>query len=123
LICQDDVHPKITALIQEYIRHFRSVQFRLLCKEANVNEKDLLTDSHLVKDGKNMICYSYILGKCNGKYYGQSAEGHVAATRLAPELVDRLCDLLRPGVERRFTTEPAVQAIDYFPSNKRHHTS
>ncbi len=109
--------------MREYIRHFWSVQFRLLCKAANVNEKDLPTDPHLVKAGKNMLCYSYILGKCNGKYCGRLAEGHVPTHRLAPDLVDRLCDLLRLGVERQLTTEPAVQAMDYYPSNKRRRTS
>ena len=123
LIRQEDVHPTIRSLMEEYIRHFRSVQLRLLCKAAGITETDLPTEPKYLRHGKNMLCYSYVLGKCNGKYCGRTAEGHVSAGELSPEFVNRLCTLLKPGVEARKATEPAVQASDYFPSNKRKRTA
>lgn len=41
-----------------------------------------------------MLCYSYILGKCNGKCCGWAVEGHVPVHHLNQELVDQLCKVL-----------------------------
>jgi hypothetical protein len=122
-IRQDDVHPMIRAMMEPYIRHFRSVQFRSLCRAAGLSEGDLPVEAKYVKNGKNLLCYSYVLGKCNGKYCGRAQDGHVPASTLSPGFVEQLCQKLRPGVETRRSTEPAVQAIDFLPSNKRRRTS
>jgi hypothetical protein len=123
LIRQEDVHPTIKSLMEDYIRHFRSVQLRVLCKAAGITETDLPTEARYLRNGKNMLCYSYVLGKCNGKYCGRASEGHVAAGELSTEFVNRLCALLRPGVEARKATEPAAQASNYFPGQKRKRTA
>lgn len=122
-IRQDDVHPQIRSMMEEYIRHFRSVQFRALCRAAGVAEADLPVEAKYVHNGKNLLCYSYVLGKCNGKYCGRAQDGHAAANTLSNSFVEQLCQKLRPGVETRRRTEPAVQAIDFYPSNKRRRTS
>jgi hypothetical protein len=123
LIRQEDVHPTIKSLMEDYIRHFQSVQLRLLCKAAGITETDLPTEQKYLRNGKNMLCFSYVRGKCNGKYCGRAAEGHVMAGELSTKFVNRLCTLLKPGVEARKATEPVAQASDYFPSNKRKRTA
>jgi hypothetical protein len=109
--------------MEDYIRHFRSVQLWLLCKAAGITDADLPTELQYVRNGKNLLCYSYVLGKCNGKYCGRAADGHVPAGELSPSFVEKLCNLLRPGVAARKATEPAVQASDYYQSNKRKGTA
>ena len=109
--------------MEDYIRHFRSVQLRTLCKAAGITESDLPTEAKYLRNGKNMLCYSYVLGKCNGKYCGRAAEGHVNAGELSTEFVNRLCTLLKPGVDVRKATEPAAQVSDYFSGGKRKRTA
>ena len=123
LIRQDDIHPTIKMMMVDYIRHFRSVQLRLLCKAAGITEADLPTETKYMTTGRNDLCYSYVLGKCNGKYCGRVQTGHVPAKELSTTFVESLCNILRPGVEARKATEPAVQATDFFPNNKRKRTA
>jgi hypothetical protein len=123
LIRQEDVHPTIKTMMEGYIRHFRSVQLRLLCKAAGITEGDLPTDARYVKNGRNGLCYTYILGKCNGKYCNRAQEGHVPAGELSDSFVESLCNLLRPGVEARKATEPPAQEKDFYVGNKRKRTA
>jgi hypothetical protein len=74
-------------------------------------------------NNKNNLCYSYVLGKRDGKYCGRAQDGHVSASELSEAFVEKLCQLLRPGVEARKVNKPAVQAMDYYPSNKCQRTS
>ena len=122
-IRRDDIHPAIRSMMEGYIRHFRSVQFRMLCQAAGVSELELPVEEKYVRNGKNLLCYSYVLGKCNGKYCGRAQDGHAPANTLSPTFVEQLCQKLRPGVEARRNTEPAVQLTDYQPNNKRKRTA
>jgi hypothetical protein len=122
-IRQNDIHPAIRSMMEGYIRHFRSVQFRMLCRAAGVSESELPVEEKYVRNGKNLLCYSYVLGKCNGKYCGRAQDGHAPATSLSPTFVEQLCQKLRPGVEARRNTEPAVRLTDYQPNNKRKRTA
>jgi hypothetical protein len=119
LIRQEDVHPTIKSMMEDYVPHFCSVQLRLLCKAAGITEGDLPTELKYMWNGKNMLCYSYVLGKCNGKYCGWAAEGHVPSGELSTVFVEKLCSQLKPGIKAHKATEPAVQPSDYFPKNKR----
>jgi hypothetical protein len=123
LIRQEDIHPTIKTMMEGYIRHFRSVQLRLLCKAAGITEGDLPTEAKYVRNGRNGLCYSYVLGKCNGKYCGRAHEGHVPAGELSATFVESLCNLLRPGVEARKATEPPAQTNNFYPNNKRKRTA
>lgn len=122
-IRRDDIHPAIRSMMEGYIRHFRSVQFRMLCRAAGVSELELPVEEKYVRNGKNLLCYSYVLGKCNGKYCGRAQDGHAPANTLSLTFVEQLCQKLRPGVEARRNTEPAVQLTDYQPNNKRKRTA
>jgi hypothetical protein len=123
LIRQEDIHPAIKHMMEEYIRHFQSVQLRMLCKAAGITEGDLPTEAKYVHNGRNGLCYSYVLGKCNVKYCGCMLDGHVPAGDLSPTFVESLCNILRPGVEARKATEPAAQASNVYPNNKRKQTA
>lgn len=48
----------------QYISHFCSVQFKTLLKAAKVTEANLPILSQYIINGKNGLCYSYILEKC-----------------------------------------------------------
>ena len=94
-------------MMEEYICHFRSVQFHSLCKTAGISEADLPTEAKFVKNGKNMLCYSYVLSKCNGKYYGRAQEGHAPASALSGVFVDNVSQNQQ---YRRPTFTPATNA-------------
>jgi hypothetical protein len=99
IIWQEDVHPIIKMMMEDYVRHFRSVQLRMLCKASGITENELPMEPKYVRNGKNMLCYSYVLAKCNGKYCGRAAEGHVPVSELSASFVEKPCTLL--GQESR----------------------
>ena len=106
LIRQTDIHPTIKAFMSQYISHFRSVQFRNLLRAANVTEAMLPTLPQYAKEGKNNLCYLYVLGKCQGKICGRAAVGHVPALEIPDDFASTLCNMLAPVVEKRLATEP-----------------
>jgi hypothetical protein len=116
-IRQTDIHPIIKALMTPYISHFRSVQFRLLCKVAGISEGDLPMIPWYVANGKNGMCYSYVLGKCQGKVCGRAQGGHVPVGEISDTFASELCTHLALGVERRLATEPPNTSVN-FTSNQ-----
>lgn len=105
-IRQNDIHPKIKTLMSPYISHFRSIQFRLLLKAAGVTEGDLPSLPKYLSNGRNGMCYSYVLGKCQGRVCGRAQGGHVPVSEISDAFATELCSKLAPGVERRLATEP-----------------
>lgn len=116
-IRQSDVHPTIRTLMTPYISHFRSVQFRQLCKAAGISEGDLPTIARYLSNGRNGMCYSYVLGKCQGKICGRAQEGHVPASEITDDFANELCSKLAPGVERRLATEPPTTQSSFQASS------
>jgi hypothetical protein len=121
-IRQTDIHPAIKALMTPYVSHFRSIQFRLLCKAAGVTERDLPTIPKYLENGRNGMCYSYVLGKCQGKVCGRAQNGHVPVGEITDTFATELCAKLAPGVERRLATEPPSAAVNFTsqPGGKRY---
>ena len=117
-IRQSDIHPTIKALMSPYITHFRSVQFRNLLRAANVTEQALPTLPQFNSSGRNNLCYSYILGKCQGRACGRMNVGHAQATALPNDFVQALCSMLAPGVEKRLATEPPTTQQAYQATNQ-----
>ena len=105
-IRQTDIHPTIKNLMAPYIAHFRSIQLRNLLRAANISEGALPTMQKYVSNGRNNMCYSYVLGKCQGRICGRAAVGHVPASEISDEFASSLCTALAPGVEKRLATEP-----------------
>ncbi len=89
-----------------YITHFRSIQLRNLLRAANISESSLPTMQKYVSNGRNNMCYSYVLGKCQGRICGRAAVGHVPASEISDEFASSLCTALASGVEKRLATEP-----------------
>ena len=101
-----------------YITHFRSVQFRNLLRAANITEKALTTLPQYTAEGRNNLCYSYILGKCQGRVCGRAAVGNAPATALPNDFVQGLCSMLAPGVEKRLIMEPPTTPQAYQHTNQ-----
>jgi hypothetical protein len=116
-IRQSDIHPTIKSLMGPYIAHFRSVQLRNLLRAANIGEQALPTLPQYLVEGRNNLCYSYILGKCQGRICGRGNVGHAQASTLPNDFVTALCNVLAPGVEKRLATEPPTTLQTYQHSN------
>ena len=117
LIRPQDVHPAFTQLMARYITHFRSVQWKTLLRAGKLTEADLPTIPAYIKNGRNTLCYAYILGKCQGKMCGKAPEGHAPATCISDEFARSLCSLLSPAVEHRLNTEPPLTQGQYSGSH------
>ena len=75
-IRSSDIHPTIKQMMAGYIAHFCSVQLRSLLREVKLTEADLPTLPKYLANGKNNMCYAYVLGKCHGKMCGRAPHGH-----------------------------------------------
>lgn len=49
-------------------------------------------------DGKNNLCYNYILGKCNPRYCHHRT-GHAGVADITDEFAEALCAALQPGFD------------------------
>lgn len=61
-----NIHAKFLQLMARYISHFRSVQLKTLLKVANITKERLPMLPKYMKNGKNILCYSY-LSSANAK--------------------------------------------------------
>jgi hypothetical protein len=124
-IRQTDIHPLIKNLMTPYISHFRSIQLRNLLRAANISEGSLPTIPKYLSNGRNNMCYSYVLGKCQGRICGRASGGHVPVSEITDEFASSLCNALAPGVEKRLATEPAAtyQSFQQHQASKRQRRS
>lgn len=96
-----------------YISHFRSVQLKTLLKVADVTKERLPTLPKYIRHEKNGLCYTYILGKCQGKRCGKSPEGHTPVGDIIDTFALELCTVLTPGVEKRLVMEPPTTQYQF----------
>jgi hypothetical protein len=117
-----DVHPRIKHLMASYITHFRSVQLKSLLNAANLTEADLPVIPKYVANGRNGLCYAYVLGKCQGKMCGKAEGGHAPVGDVSDDFANSLCGRLGSAVEHRMRTEPATPQGNYLrgPAQKRY---
>lgn len=116
-----DIHPAINQMMATYITHFRSVQLRSLLRVASLAETDLPTLPKYMVQGKNTLCYSYVLGKCQGKMCGRFPHGHAPVADVSDAFASELCSKLASAVEKRMASEPPVTQAQYSgsPGHKR----
>ena len=109
----DDIHPTIKQMMANYVTHFRSVQLRSLLRVAKMAESDLPTLSKYMSNGKNNLCYAYVLGKCQGKMCGRAPQGHAPVGDIPDSFATDLCRRLSSAVEQRLSTEPPTAPGPY----------
>lgn len=113
LIRSTDIHPVFKHMMEQYITHFQSVQLKTLLLAGRVTEADLPTLLAYVVNGKNTLCYAYILGKCQGKMCGKAPEGHAPASAISEDIARALCSQLSHAVEHWLATEPPLTQGQY----------
>ena len=59
-----------------------------------------------IKEGKNRLCYAYVLGKCHGQVCGKCPEQHVPALDVLDEFATALQQTLMAGVKCELPTTP-----------------
>jgi hypothetical protein len=89
-----------------YITHFQSMQWNTLHQTAGLGESNLLDIPKYVKEGKNGLCYAYVLGKCQGWVCGKYPDGHMPASDISDEFATVLQQVLTAGIELQLTREP-----------------
>ena len=106
-----------------YITHFRSVQWKALLQELGFNEQDLPTIPKYVKDGRNGLCYAYILGKCHRRVCGKYPEGHAPVSKVLDEFAMALKQKLAAGVAQRLATDPPTMTQQFTRNPGRNNQS
>lgn len=121
VIRSHDIHPALKQLMSKYITHFRSVQLKTLLRAANLNEANLPTIPKYVVNGKNTLCYAYVLGKCQGEICGKAPDGHAPVAAVSDEFAWELCGMLSGVVRTCLATEPPLTLGQYSGSYSSKH--
>ena len=98
-----DVHPHIKSVMGPYLQKFRRVQLTALMRQGNLTFDGLPTLPAYTADGRNMLCYNYLLGKCNTRFC-VNPNGHARAADVTDEFAQQLMEKLNPAIQEFMAT-------------------
>lgn len=98
----DHVNPQIRSVLKEFHNKFGgAVKLKQLLEEARVGLAELpKLDEFMSGNGRNMLCYSHVLGVCP---YGQrcrNLKSHHDGRGLPKEFVDEMLRLIKSGADK-----------------------
>lgn len=76
---------------------------------ANIGIKELPTMPEMIDEtGKNKLCYNHVLGECphGDRCSYKKIGGHVDGSKLQEIFVQKLCEMIKPGVEAAMYLNP-----------------
>ncbi len=104
---ETDINPQIKALMKGHLMKNAFVMLRQVLDHLGMTIDELPKLPAYVKEGKNTLCYNYILGHCTSKFCAFQA-GHAPATALTEDFVRNLCQKLEGPVQA--FNQPAAAA-------------
>jgi hypothetical protein len=94
----DNRHPKIVAMMADYIAtQGLRVQLTEILDAANKQITDLPTIPEYVENGRPVVCWAHMLGKCSFKNCA-FCKGHVLRENIPEKFADEVVAMLTPGV-------------------------
>lgn len=103
-IHRTDVHLHIKLVMGPYLQKFRRVQLTALMRQGNLTFDGLPTLPAYFTDGQNMLCYNYLLRKCNTRFC-VNPNGHTScAADETDDFAQQLMDKLSPATQEFMTT-------------------
>ena len=106
---ETNINPQIKALMKGHLMKNAFVMLCQILDHSGMTIDELPKLPAYVKDGKNTLCYTYVLRQCTSKFCALFQAGHALATALTEDFVRNICKKLE-GPIQAFNQPAAVAA-------------
>ena len=86
---QTDIHPKLKMLTVGHLRNHAYLHLKQVLEHSNMTFADLPTMSAYMDNGRNTICYNYVLGQCTSQFCHYK-KGHVPIDKITEEFANEM---------------------------------
>ena len=86
---QTDIHPKLKMLTLGHLRNHAYLHLKQVLEHSNMTFADLPTISAYMDNGRNTICYNYVLGQCTSQFCHYK-KGHVPVDKITEEFANEM---------------------------------
>ena len=86
---QTDIHPKLKMLTMGHLRNHAYLHLKQVLDHSNMTFADLPTMTSYMENGRNTICYNYILGQCTSQFCHYK-KGHVPVEKISDTFADEM---------------------------------
>jgi hypothetical protein len=94
-IRETDLDTSLKALMQGHLRANDFIQLGAVLRNSNLSFSDLPTLPKYMVNGRNALCYNYVLGNCTSKFCKfKNSGGHAPAEDITREFSSRMCKVL-----------------------------
>ena len=94
-IRETDVDTTLKALMQGHLRANNFIQLGAVLRNSNLSFSDLPTLPKYMVNGRNALCYNYVLGNCTSKFCKfKNSGGHAPAADITRDFSSRMCQVL-----------------------------
>ena len=93
---QTDIHPSsLKALMNAHLRDNLYIQLGAVLRNSNLTFNDLPTLPKYMLNGRNTLCYNYVLGNCSSKFCNfKNNGGHAPVEDITNDFANRMIQLM-----------------------------
>ena len=97
---QTDMHPSLKALMNGHLRDNQFIQLGAVLRNANLTVNDLPTLPKYMLNGRNTLCYNYVLGHCSSKFCNfRTNGGHAPAEDITNDFANQMIQVMEAPLE------------------------
>ena len=94
-IWAENIHPLLHSLMAAHINKYKRVMLNRLLKLGNMTILDLPRLDRFVVEGRNNLCYNWVLGRCTGRRCNFIQQGgHAPADQITQEFAQDMASKL-----------------------------
>lgn len=97
---QTDMHPSLKALMTGHLRDNQYIQLGAVLRNSNLTFNDLPTLPKYMLNGRNTLCYNYVLGNCSSKFCNfRASGGHAPVEDISNDFANRMIQVMEAPLE------------------------
>lgn len=90
-----DMHPSLKALMTGHLRENQYIQLGAVLRNSNLTFSDLPTLPKYMLNGRNTLCYNYVLGNCSSKFCNfRASGGHAPVEDITNDFANRMINVM-----------------------------
>jgi hypothetical protein len=92
---ETDIHPSLKALMAGHLRENQYIQLGAVLRSAHLTFDNLPTLPKYMLNGRNTLCYNYVLGNCSSKFCNYRTNGgHAPVEDITNDFANRMIQVL-----------------------------
>ena len=92
---ETDIHPSLKALMAGHLRDNQYIQLGAVLRSSNLTFDDLPTLPKYMLNGRNTLCYNYVLGNCSSKFCNyKNSGGHAPVEDITNDFANRMIQVM-----------------------------